>query len=324
MARLFSLVLVTLLVVSCSSEAGETQVTITAPPDTATPEIGVTLATRAAPTMELIQTTPTPLPTATITPSPTPVLYLVQEGDTLLGIAIDNLTTVEEIEALNPGVVPELLQIGQSLVLPPPATPVFTGQSATPVPLEVVVRNVQVVRTAVGSMWLLGEVVNDGTFPAANLRVQVDLLGPEATALTSAQAWVAPALLRPNESGPFATLLREPPAEDVQPAVSVVGGEALAETGSFYLDLALRESEVTIEDGLVGVVGSVENTGAEAATTITVIATFHGVQGEVTGFAQQHLQGPLSPGEEVSFDVGGSPPGGQTVDVSMSVYGLKD
>lgn len=324
MNRLVILVLVFLFAAGCRSEQGETAATPAPLPDTATPRIGVTLVTRAPPTMNVIQTTPTPLPTATPTPSPTPIRYSVQEGDTLLGIAIDNLTTVEEIETLNPGVVPELLQIGQSLVLPPPATPLFTGQSATPIPLQVDVQSVQIVRTPVGSLWLLGDVVNGGEFPVAGLQVQIDLLGPGGTTLGSALAWVAPGVLRPGESGPFAALLREPPAEQVQPSVAVIAGDALVEQGSYYLDLAATHSEVNIENGLVNVAGFVENVGEEVATTITVIATFYGAQGEVTGYAQQHLQGPLASGDRAPFDVGGAPPGGQTVEVTVAVYGLKE
>jgi LysM repeat protein len=274
--------------------------------------------------MNVVQTTPTSLPTGTPTPSATPIRYTVEEGDTLLGIAIDNLTTVEEIETLNPGVVPELLQIGQSLALPPPATPVFTGQSATPVPLQTEVRAVQIIRTPVGSMWLLGELVNHGAYPIVGPQVQIDLIGPDNALLGSASAWVAPGVLRPGEHGPFATLLREPPSEEVQPSVSVVAGDALVEPGSYYFDLAVADSEVNIEDGLVNVAGSVENIGEDVATSISVVATFYGASGEVTGYAQQHLQNPLLPGEEARFEVGGSPPGGQTVDVTIGVYGLKE
>lgn len=324
MKQFITLVLLILLAAGCASDQGEARETPTPPPHTETPQIGVTLVTRAPPTMNVVQTTPTPLPTATPTPSATPIRYTVEEGDTLLGIAIENLTTVEEIETLNPGVVPELLQIGQSLILPPPATPVFTGQSATPVPLQTQVRAVQIIRTPVGSMWLLGELLNNGAFPVAGLQVQIDLVGPDNAILDTALAWVAPGVLPPGEHGPFATLLREPPSQEVQPSVSVVAGDTLVEPGTYYLDLAVVDSEVNIGDGLVNVAGSVANVGEDVATSISVVATFYGARGEVTGYAQQHLQNPLLPGEEASFEVGGSPPGGPTVDVTVGVVGLKE
>ncbi|HSM58570.1 MAG TPA: FxLYD domain-containing protein [Candidatus Sulfomarinibacteraceae bacterium] len=289
---------------------------------TPTPEIGVTLITRAPPTAALIQTTPTPLPTATATPTATPVIYEVEEGDTLLGIAIANYTSVEEIEALNPGVVPELLQIGQPLILPPPATPVYSGAAPTPVPMEVRVSNVQLARTSAGSMWIVGEVLNEGTTIAAGLRVQIDLLGPEGTALLSTAAWVVTAIVPPGEAAPFAVLVREPPAEDVQPAVSIVDGEGLVDPGNYYLDLAVQSPEVTIGERQVSLGGAVENVGEKTAHQITVVATFYDNQRNVTGYAQQALSDPLAPGESVPFALEAAPPGGPVVDYALDVYGL--
>ena len=54
-----------------------------------------------------------------IVPTPTPSgLYIVKNGDTLSGIAADFGTTVEEIMELNGIASPELLQIGQPLIIP--------------------------------------------------------------------------------------------------------------------------------------------------------------------------------------------------------------
>lgn len=324
MIRNVILIALLVMVSGCRSDVGEQAGSATpVSTRTATPEIGVTLVTRAPPTVAVIQTTPTPLSTATPTATPTPIQYLVLEGDTLLGIAIDNLTTVEQIEELNPGVVPELLQIGQSLVLPPPATPVFSGAAATTVPLQIEVQSIQVVRTPVGSMWLLGEVVNNGDYPVSGIQVQIDLMGPDGSPLLAVPAWVPAGVVRSGERAPFATLLREPPVEQVQAVVAVIGGDTLLEQGSFYLDLAAPTSEVNIEDGQASVAGSVENVGQETASALTVIATFYGSQDQVTGYAQQVLDGPLGPGESAPYALGGAPPGGPTVDVAVTAYGLK-
>ena len=323
MKRIVILIVLLVIVTGCGPDVGEQAGPATpAPTRTATPEISVTLVTRAPPTMAVIQTTPTPLSTATPTATPTPIQYAVVEGDTLLGIAIDNLTTVEQIEELNPGVVPELLQIGQSLVLPPPATPVFSGTAATAVPLQVEVRTIQLVRTPVGSMWLLGEVVNNGEYPVSGIQVQIDLMGPEGSSLLAAPAWVAAGVVRPGERAPFATLVREPPTEQVQPVVAVIRGDTLLEQGSFYLDLAASTSDVNIEDGQANVAGTIENVGQEAASALTVIATFYGAQDQVTGYAQKVLEDPVAPGESAPYALGGAPPGGPTVEVAVTVYGL--
>lgn len=64
--------------------------------------------------------TPTATPTETPTPTPLPPrAHQVQFGETLSGIAVQYGTTVEEIIALNPGLNPDALQVGQVLLIPP-------------------------------------------------------------------------------------------------------------------------------------------------------------------------------------------------------------
>ncbi len=81
----------------------------------------------AQPTIALGTATPLPAgtpapggtPAPTSTPTPGARTYTVQPGDTLSGIAARFGTTVEAILELNPGLVPEALQPGTQLRLPP-------------------------------------------------------------------------------------------------------------------------------------------------------------------------------------------------------------
>jgi LysM repeat protein len=120
-----------------------------------TTELGVSFMTRTAPQAVVVETTPTPLPTPTATPTPTPILYEIEAGDTLLAIAIQRRTTVDEIRTLNPEVRPELLQIGQVIELPPPATAVAQQLASTPIPLQMRVKQIDAYRTpwAVCGCW---------------------------------------------------------------------------------------------------------------------------------------------------------------------------
>jgi LysM repeat protein len=63
---------------------------------------------------------PTPVIIATPTPTATPVTYMVQEGETLLGIAIKFGVSLEALQAANPSVEPRFLTIGTVLIIPPP------------------------------------------------------------------------------------------------------------------------------------------------------------------------------------------------------------
>ncbi|NLF64090.1 MAG: LysM peptidoglycan-binding domain-containing protein [Chloroflexi bacterium] len=319
--RLLRLLLPLLLLVTACAGSDPTPATTT-PTRTATPEIGISLVTRAPATVAIVRTTPTALPTATATPTPTPIIYTIAEGDTLLGIAIDNLTTVDEIKALNPGVVPELLQIGSQLQLPPPATAIFQGTRSTPIPLQVVVDQVNFYRTPVGSLWVLGEVVNEGEFAAADIQVQIDF--PSGGQSLAIPAWVQPPLLPAGDRAPFAALVREAPESESMPAVSIVGGAPLLDAGSHYLDLASGVTEATIEDDYVSLTGTITNTGELTANTISVVAIFYDSQGRVSGYSQQQLPGPLPPGETAPFALDGTPPGAPVVEYRLLVQGLAE
>lgn len=315
------ILLVLLLGSGCGSETSAptaTPVRTTTP----TPEIGVTLITRSPPTLPVVQITPTPLPTATPTPTATPILYQIEEGDTLLGIALENFTSVEEIEALNPGVVAELLQIGQQLELPPPATPIFQDQASTPVPLAITVAQAATYRTPVGSLWVLGEVENEGEYPATNVQVQVELTPKDGGPPLVAPVWVVPSVIPAGATAPFGLLIREAPEIAAPPAVAVVAGESLPTLGTQTLNLAVTEEEATIEEGHARVTGRVENQDEQPVTEIAVVATFYDTQGQVSGYAQQRLQGPLAPGEGLPFTLDVTPPGGVTTDYRLLVQGV--
>jgi LysM repeat protein len=96
-------------------------------------------AATATPTSSpTVTPTPTSTPTPTLSPSATPTTmppqpraHQVQEGETLLSIAQQYDATSDEILALNPGISPDLLQVGQVLLVPA-ATPTPGPTGAEP------------------------------------------------------------------------------------------------------------------------------------------------------------------------------------------------
>ena len=96
------------------------------PEPTPTPEPAATSEPATTPTPT--PATPEPTPVATPEPAPEPeptpdspaepIEYEIVAGDTLSAIAVEFDVTVDEIIALNPGLEPDSIQIGQVILVP--------------------------------------------------------------------------------------------------------------------------------------------------------------------------------------------------------------
>lgn len=314
--------LVLLFLVQCQTPEPITPTPAPTPTYTLTPEIGIALATRAVPTIAVIQVTPTPLPTATPTPTATPIVYVIEEGDTLLELAILNNTTVAEIETFNPGIQPRLLQIGQQVILPPPATPVYSGTGATPIPIQVVVSNITVLETTLENVWVLGEVINQGEYPVENVQVEVGLFDRAGQGLAQISAWVVAGVIPAGEKAPFGVLVEGITGTVAYPAASVVSGRTTLDLGTRYLDLAVSELEATFAEGRVVLEGQVTNVGERAAADIALITTLYDAQGNVIGFHEIALSDPLLSGSHTPFILLITPPGSTVSTYTILAQGI--
>ena len=317
MRNLLIFLLLSLLLTACQ-EAGEGEVL---PTDTAvpapSPQIGVSFTTRAAPTTAVIQTTPTPLPTPTVTPTGTPIIYQIAAGDTILGIALQRGTTVDEILALNPGIVPENLQIGQPVILPPPPTASTLLVQGTAVPLQVRVNQIHAYQTPVGSLWLLGEVVNEGDTARRKYSGGDRAAGSRRPFLWKRFCLGCHRHYPGWERAPFGVLVNEPLSDFAQPTVAVVGGQLLVELGTRMLDVAVADTDLTVNEDSVALSGTVRNEGAEVVEQVQLTATFYDAQGNVTGYQQQMVAESLGVGGERPFRMEAAPPGGETVSYTL-------
>ena len=288
-----------------------------------TPELGVPFVTVAPPSPNIRQVTPTPLPTATPTPTATPVIYQLKAGDTLLAIAIDYGTTVGEIEALNPGIQPNLLQIGQAIVLPPRQDVSLAGIAPTPIPVQVAVRSVVLYQTPLGGAWLLGDVVNEGEFPAENLQVAITLRDQSNLPVATAAAWVYPTLLHPGERGGFALLLEQLPEAGGEPEASIVAGATASQLGNRYPDLYVDQIVPDLAAEEATLTGAIINGGDAAAVMIRLVAILYDEQDRVSGLVQWQANGPLAAGDTLPFTLPLAPPGGAPASYQINVEALR-
>lgn len=275
----------------------------------------------------------TPLPTGTLIPRPTeppptprptatPVVHVIEPGDTLLGIAARFGASVDEIMLANPGLSPQLLQIGQRITIPTGGQdPSAISLLPAPTPLPLRITGLGLYRTPVGGLWALGEVFNDTGHPVEEVQVSVDLYGatgaPPATKIT----WCARDVIPPGESAPFGVLFSRPPADVASHQVTLLKAVPVTHGSSQHDGLSVTRHQGGPAGAVYRVTGTVSNTGDETAEKVTLLVTLYSTASQVTGFRQVTLPGSLPPGSTAPFDVWLSPGASGTDHYTVSASG---
>jgi len=265
-------------------------------------------------------------PPATPTVTPTPIIYVVREGDTLVGIAAKYGVSVEALRRINGIANPLFLRIGQTLIIP-------TGQEEamaptellpTPTPMPFGIRGVAFYETPVGSLHCLGEVVNTTAFTLTNVLVRVTLFDAAGNALIGGNAFAAADILPPMARAPFYLLFNAPPPNFVSHQVVALRGEVAGELAARYVPIALEEVNGAPYGPSFEISGMVRNADpARAAATVVVVATAYDDAGQVTGFRQQSVdvgEG-LSPGATAPFRMRFTVYKGVPANFAVTAYG---
>ncbi len=113
---------------------------------TATPSATATKVFTPTSTSTPVTPTDTPTPTDTATPSG-PSIYVVQENDTLGSIAVKFHTDLATLIALNPNINPNMIKVGDQIIIPAPNTQLPT---ATPLPSDIAPGTIIQYRLAAG------------------------------------------------------------------------------------------------------------------------------------------------------------------------------
>jgi LysM repeat protein len=269
----------------------------------------------------------TPAPTNTPAPTPTPAVHIVQPGDTLLGIALQYNVTLEELYQVNGVLKPELLQIGQAIVIPVPGSvgkPAGDNSGAviapTQPPLPVRVEHVARYQAPVGSEWVLGEVYNSTDQPVENVQVRVALLDAAGQEVASDAPFAALAAIPSGGRAPFSVLFSTPPGGAIDFRADVVRADQAYEYDARYAQLQVFEVQTRAAGSQYGVSGKVSNTGARGAAGAYVVITLYDDGGRVTGFRQFTLpDDQLAAGGSAAFDVLVSPDPSAPAVVSTTV-----
>ncbi len=254
----------------------------------------VALAVTLHPTVTLRPTaTPrpaTPEPTPTPTMTPTPIIYTVQPGDTLLGIAIQFEVDAESIQVANGIIDPRSLQIGQALIIPEPEDS-SGAPTATPTPFPLTVQGVNFVENPPGTLWCFGEVANPGGSVLSEMVIGVNLFDANGELLASQAAYTALDVVPIGQTVPFAVPFDDPPASFAQYQVAAISAVPLLGKTRYALTLNPVEVSATqIGEQTYRVSGQLENTGTDDVESIKLVVAAYDEAGKILAERQATLK----------------------------------
>jgi len=125
--------------------------------------------TPAPPTVTFPAGTPAP-------PTPTPIVHVVQKGDTLSGIAWRYGVSVEAVRQANPGLDPNALPVGASILVPQAGQAL--GLLATPTPYPVTLEGPWCFETSDAAYLCTLQVYNPGPRPLIAPQVLLEVSDP--------------------------------------------------------------------------------------------------------------------------------------------------
>ncbi len=269
---------------------------------------------------EIYLTPVPPTPTFTPSPTPTPVIHVVEEGDTLFGIALEYGVSIDALVHANGLDAEDFLRIGQAIIIPLDEGEVERGSLQAPVdrmilptptalPLEV--GPVQVYKSPSGGLVCLGEISNGSGAAVTNLQVEVTLVGSNETPLMTVRTWAASDYLSPGGHAPFAVRLLEAPQGVAGARARLVRAEAVGAITAGFVPLEAGDVVGKMAGPQYHVAGWVRNVGSQPVTRVSIVVTLYDEGGAVIGFRQVTWSEDrvLAPGDQEVFELTVTPMG---------------
>ncbi|MEK7682535.1 MAG: LysM peptidoglycan-binding domain-containing protein [Chloroflexota bacterium] len=260
-------------------------------------EAGTATATQTLrPQLELSETATQP-PRAAITPveragpTPTPFTHIVEQGDTLLGVALQYGVELNELLLANPGVNPRFLSVGSPLVIPLSGAP---GPVPTATPRPVDLSLVDCYGATSGELRCLLTAALEAGPPIEGLIALVTLVDAEGNALRTEPAFSPLNLLLTESFLPLSAHFAPPVPQFAAASTTVISAFAAGENDRRYLPLDFTINETRIsEDRFEGTVsGVVALTDPEqgAPDLVRLVLLGFDIRGRMIGFTTWDLE----------------------------------
>ena len=241
--------------------------------------------------------TPTSLPT----PTPTPIVYTIVEGDTMLGIALRNGISLEELQAANPEVNPRLLSVGTKLIIPLGEIIPPSPMTATPIPVDIAGTECYLVPDGISCFTL---VKNERGRDLENLAARVLLYDDSGEIIAEGTAISALNKLPAGAKLPLIIFFPGSFSGYIRANASILSAQLVPKNDERYLNAWLEVEEIELaEEGLqakiIGTYGLPKK--SRPGSIIWIIGVAYDGNGNVVGVRKIEQFNPLVPGMSREF-----------------------
>ncbi len=241
-----------------------------------------------------------------IGPTPTPLVHVVQENQTLIGIAILYGVDLEDLLLANPGIDPQFLSVGTALIIPNEGGQPVDVLLPTPTPVPLALSPVRCFPPSPDGVWCLLEITNDSSDDVEGVVSLIYLLDEAGQVLDQRVAYGPLNRLQAGARMPLASFFPSPP-EGVQAVVaSMLSAVPVNDADSRYrrVDVHIL-SETPSPDGLsLRVRGELETTAGESEIEVglrLLLIAFDGYD-KVIGFRIWEPESAVILGDPAIFD----------------------
>ncbi|MEJ2013468.1 MAG: LysM peptidoglycan-binding domain-containing protein [Anaerolineales bacterium] len=183
-------------------------------------------------------------------PTPTPFVHIVQQGETLLGIALRYGVTLEDLLVVNPGVDPSFLSIGQQIRIPGTEGEPVDYLLPTPTPVPLSLSPVNCYDSPSGRMVCLLEAENNTPNDLESLTVVIKLFDKNGRLIDAAAANAPLDMIQAGLRIPLSAPFSDHPVDFAYAIAELSSSVAAAPDQQDLFPLTVALSTVNIEEGL--------------------------------------------------------------------------
>lgn len=230
------------------------------------------------------------------------MLYTIVEGDTMLGIALRQGISLEELQAANPEVNPRLLVVGTNLVIPLGEILPENPATATPLPIQVDRTNCYL---APDGMWCFVLIKNQRTRALENLSAQVVLYDLAGEILTQGNAYGPLNFVAAGQEMPLVVFFPGKFPSDNTATTKILTGQLVPKNDDRYLNAWLEIDQIGINGSanqadIAGSIGLPVKSQPGNLAWILVVA--YDPAGNVVGIRKLEQLGQFEPGASRTFE----------------------